>query len=79
MITRMIQEDPAKRPSTNQLLQDLKDDKDMIITELKNTVVVLKKDLHDKNNTIQELEEKIALLKEEVKKHRQISSENTIE
>ncbi|XP_012232268.2 eukaryotic translation initiation factor 2-alpha kinase 1-like isoform X1 [Linepithema humile] len=78
IITQMIQEDPAERPSTNQLLQDLKDDKDMLITELKNTVVGLEKDLHDKNNTIQELEETIALLKEEVKKHRQMPLENTI-
>lgn len=75
----MIQEDPVKRPSTNQLLQDLKDDKDMLITELRNTVVVLEKNLHDKNNTIQELEETIASLKEEVKKHRQISENTKIE
>lgn len=63
----MVQEDPVKRPWTKQLLQSLKKDEDVTITELKDTVGVLKNDIRDKDNTIQELEKKIALLKNEVK------------
>lgn len=69
MVAQMVQEDPIKRPRTEQLLRSLKSDEDVtLITELKDTVVTLKNDIRDKNNTIQELEEKIALLKNEVRK-----------
>lgn len=67
MIIQMVQEDPVKRPWTKQLLQSLKEDEDMTITELKNTVGILKNDILNKDSTIQELEKKIALLKNEVK------------
>ncbi|XP_050445577.1 eukaryotic translation initiation factor 2-alpha kinase 1-like isoform X2 [Cataglyphis hispanica] len=78
MIIQMVQEDPVKRPWTKELLQNLKKDEDMTITELKATVVILENDIHDKDNTIQELKEKIALLKKEVKKLKD-SSEDIIE
>ncbi|KAM0727746.1 Eukaryotic translation initiation factor 2-alpha kinase 1 [Formica fusca] len=68
MIIQMVQEDPVKRPWTKELLQNLKKDEDMTITELKATVVILENDIRDKDNRIQDLEEKIALLKKEVKK-----------
>lgn len=58
LIIQLIQEDPAKRPCTKQLLHDFKEDKNVIISELRN-------DLRDKDNKIQELEEEIALLKQE--------------
>ncbi|KAL6441256.1 hypothetical protein ACFW04_003490 [Cataglyphis niger] len=75
MIIQMVQEDPAKRPWTKELLQNLKKDKDMTITELKATVVILENDIRDKDNTIQELKEKIALLKKEVKKLKDLSED----
>ncbi|CAL1688581.1 unnamed protein product [Lasius platythorax] len=69
MIIQMVQEDPIKRPCTKQLLQNLKEDEDVtLITELKDTVVILKNHIRDKDNTIQELQEEIALLKKEVEK-----------
>lgn len=67
MIIQMVQEDPVKRPWTKQLLQNLKQDEDVTITELQNTVGILKNDILSKDNTIRELEKKIALLKNEVK------------
>lgn len=63
-----MQEDPAKRPSTSQLLQDFNEDKDKLINGLKDTIVILKSDNRDKDNTIQMLQEEIALLKEKVQK-----------
>lgn len=78
MIIQMVQEDPVKRPWTKELLQNLKKDEDMTITELKATVVILENDIRDKDNRIQDLEEKIALLKKEVKKLKD-SSKDIIE
>lgn len=63
-----MQEDPAQRPSTNQLLQDFNNDKDVIINGLRDTIVNLKNDNHVKTNQIQELQEEIVLLKEEIQK-----------
>lgn len=58
MIIRMVQGNPAKRPSANELLQDLEKDKDArMINELKNTI-------RDKNSTIQELQDEITSLRE---------------
>lgn len=64
----MVQEDPTKRPSSSQLLQDFNYDKDMIINGMKDTIENLEHDNRIKDNTIQELQEKIALLKEEIQK-----------
>ncbi|XP_025157575.1 eukaryotic translation initiation factor 2-alpha kinase 1 isoform X4 [Harpegnathos saltator] len=61
LIMQLIQEDPAKRPCTRQLLQDLDKGKDTTITDLQN-------DLLDKDNKIQELQKEMALLKEKVRK-----------
>lgn len=63
----MVQKDPAKRPSTEQLLKDINNDKDIVINELKNTIVNLESANHIKNDTIQQLQEQIALLKKKVK------------
>lgn len=74
----MVQKDPVKRPWPKQLLQSLKKDEDVTIAELRNTVGILQDDIRDKANTIQELEKKIALLKNEVKMLKD-PFENTIE
>lgn len=66
MVKQLVQEDPAERPSTTQLLQDIHNDKDMIINELKDIIVNLKNDNHVKNSTIQKLEEKTVLLEEKI-------------
>ncbi|XP_070165711.1 eukaryotic translation initiation factor 2-alpha kinase 1 isoform X2 [Polyergus mexicanus] len=70
MIIQMVQENPVKRPWTKELLQNLKKDEDMTITELKATIVILENDIRDKDNRIQDLQEEIALLKKEVKKQK---------
>ncbi|XP_072752273.1 eukaryotic translation initiation factor 2-alpha kinase 1 isoform X2 [Anoplolepis gracilipes] len=77
MIIQMVQEDPVKRPCTKQLLENLKRNEDVTITELKDTVVILKNDIRDKNNKIQKLEETLALLKKEVKKLKNPSEHNS--
>ena len=64
----MVRKDPSERPSTNQLLKEFDDDKDVIINGLKDTIVDLKNDNRIKDDTIQELQEEIALLKEKVQK-----------
>lgn len=68
MIKQLVQEDPAKRPSTGQLMQDFNEDKDNLINGLKDTIVTLQNDNHDKDKTIQKLQEEIALLKEKAQK-----------
>lgn len=70
----MVRKDPSERPSTNQLLKEFDDDKDVIINGLKDTIVDLKNDNRIKDNTIQELQEEIVLLKEKVQK---LSPDNT--
>ncbi|XP_020283102.1 eukaryotic translation initiation factor 2-alpha kinase 1-like isoform X1 [Pseudomyrmex gracilis] len=67
IIVQMVQEDPQKRPWTQQLLQDINADKDVTITELKNTVMTLKDDINSKEHEIEKLQSEIALLKEKVK------------
>jgi len=64
----MVRKDPSERPSTNQLLKEFDDDKDVIINGLKDTIVDLKNDNRIKDDTIQGLQEEIALLKEKVQK-----------
>jgi len=64
----MMRKDPSERPSTNQLLKEFDDDKDVIINGLKDTIVDLKNDNRIKDDTIQGLQEEIALLKEKVQK-----------
>ncbi|XP_014469424.1 PREDICTED: eukaryotic translation initiation factor 2-alpha kinase 1-like [Dinoponera quadriceps] len=61
LIIQLIKEDPVKRPCANQLLQDLNEEKDATITELK-------KNLLERDNTIRELQKEIALLKEKCEK-----------
>lgn len=68
MVKQLVQEDPAERPSTSQLLKDFNNDKDVIINGLKDTIVNLENDNHIKDNRIQELQEEIVLLKEEIQK-----------
>ncbi|XP_032689409.1 eukaryotic translation initiation factor 2-alpha kinase 1-like isoform X2 [Odontomachus brunneus] len=71
LIMQLIKEDPVKRPSAKQLLQDLHEEKDITITDLKNNLL-------DKDNTIQELQKEMALLKEKVRKL-EISSKSTVQ
>jgi len=78
MVKQLVQEDPAKRPTTSQLLQDISDDKDVIINGLKNIIVNLAEDNSIKDYTIQELNEEIALLKEKVQKLSIQQTDNTI-
>ncbi|XP_018398888.1 PREDICTED: eukaryotic translation initiation factor 2-alpha kinase 1-like [Cyphomyrmex costatus] len=68
LVKQMVRKDPAERPSTNQLLKEFDDDKDVIINGLKDTIVTLKNNNRIKDDTIQELQEEIALLKEKVQK-----------
>lgn len=63
----MVQEDPQKRPWTQQLLRDINADKDVTITELKNTVMTLKDDINNKEHEIEKLQSEIALLREKLK------------
>ncbi|XP_078042379.1 eukaryotic translation initiation factor 2-alpha kinase 1 isoform X2 [Augochlora pura] len=62
IVSQLVQADPEKRPSTSQLLEDLNEDKDMTIAQLKNTI-------ESKNNTIQTLEDEISKLKAVITKH----------
>ncbi|XP_033333508.1 eukaryotic translation initiation factor 2-alpha kinase 1 isoform X2 [Megalopta genalis] len=62
IVSQLVQADPEKRPSTSQLLQDLNEDKDMTIAQLKSTIVI-------KNNKIQALEDRISRLKALITKH----------
>ncbi|XP_014601221.1 PREDICTED: eukaryotic translation initiation factor 2-alpha kinase 1-like [Polistes canadensis] len=55
IICQLIQEDPNKRPSTDKLLLNLREDKDTVIAQLKDDIV-------EKNMTIKKLEEHIAEL-----------------
>ncbi|XP_035739612.1 eukaryotic translation initiation factor 2-alpha kinase 1-like isoform X2 [Vespa mandarinia] len=55
IICQLIQEDPNKRPSTDELLQNVTEDKDVVIAQLKHDIV-------KKDNTIRELQEKITML-----------------
>ncbi|KAG7208659.1 hypothetical protein KM043_014863 [Ampulex compressa] len=55
LVSRLVQEDPIERPSTSQLLQELNEDKDVIIAQLRQSIT-------DKDNKIRELEEKIVIL-----------------
>ncbi|XP_071553935.1 eukaryotic translation initiation factor 2-alpha kinase 1 isoform X4 [Temnothorax nylanderi] len=66
IVKQLVQENPVKRPSTSQLLQNFNDDKDVIINGLKDTIVNLKNDNRIKDDTIQELQEEIAVLKEKL-------------
>ncbi|KAG5330394.1 E2AK1 kinase, partial [Acromyrmex charruanus] len=68
LVKQMVRKDPSERPSTNQLLKEFDDDKDVIINGLKDTIVDLKNDNRIKDDTIQGLQEEIALLKEKVQK-----------
>ncbi|KYN18182.1 Eukaryotic translation initiation factor 2-alpha kinase 1 [Trachymyrmex cornetzi] len=74
LVKQMVRKDPSERPSTNQLLKEFDDDKDVIINGLKDTIVDLKNDNRIKDDTIQGLQEEIALLKEKVQK---LSPSNT--
>ncbi|XP_046828766.1 eukaryotic translation initiation factor 2-alpha kinase 1-like isoform X2 [Vespa crabro] len=55
IICQLIQKDPNKRPSTDELLQNVTEDKDVVIAKLKHDIV-------KKDNTIRELQEKITML-----------------
>ncbi|KAL2723659.1 eIF-2-alpha kinase GCN2-like isoform X1 [Vespula maculifrons] len=55
IICQLLEEDPDKRPSTDELLQNVTEDKDMIIAQLKDDIV-------KKDNVIKELEERITVL-----------------
>ncbi|XP_003692497.1 eukaryotic translation initiation factor 2-alpha kinase 1-like [Apis florea] len=62
IVSQLVQEDPEKRPSTNQLLQDLNEDKDMMITCLKNDII-------EKEDIIRKLQKKISILENQIVKH----------
>ncbi|XP_036140373.1 eukaryotic translation initiation factor 2-alpha kinase 1 isoform X2 [Monomorium pharaonis] len=66
MVKQLVQEDPINRPSTSQLLQDLNQDKDVIINKLENTIVHLKDDNRTQADQIQMLQQEVALLKEKI-------------
>lgn len=55
IICQLVQEDPNKRPSTDELLQSVTEDKDVLIARLKEDIV-------KKDNTIREMKDKIAML-----------------
>lgn len=62
IVSQLVQEDPEKRPSTNQLLQDLNEDKDIMITCLKNDII-------EKEDIIRKLQKKISILENQIVKH----------
>lgn len=62
VVSQLVQEDPEKRPSTNQLLQDLNEDKDVTIARLKD-------DLAQKDDAIRKLHERILALEEQTAKN----------
>ncbi|XP_039308075.1 eukaryotic translation initiation factor 2-alpha kinase 1 isoform X2 [Solenopsis invicta] len=66
LVKQLVQTNPAKRPSTSQLLQDLNHDKDATINRLKDIIVHLENDNHIKDGKIQDLLQEIALLKEKL-------------
>ncbi|KAK2582511.1 hypothetical protein KPH14_004809 [Odynerus spinipes] len=59
VVSQLVQEDPNKRPSTNELLQYVTEDKDITIANLKDDIV-------KKDNTIHELEKQIAVLQAKI-------------
>lgn len=77
MVKQLVQKDPAKRPTTSQLLKNFSDEKDVIINGLQNIIVDLVEDNCVKDDTIQELNEEIALLKEKVRKLSTQQTDNT--
>ncbi|XP_033195283.1 eukaryotic translation initiation factor 2-alpha kinase 1 isoform X1 [Bombus vancouverensis nearcticus] len=62
IVSQLVQDEPENRPSTNQLLQDLNEDKDMMIARLKI-------DIAKKDDVIQKLQERILILEEQMVKH----------
>ncbi|XP_050574606.1 eukaryotic translation initiation factor 2-alpha kinase 1-like isoform X4 [Bombus affinis] len=62
IVSQLVQEEPENRPSTNQLLQNLNEDKDMMIARLKI-------DIAKKDDVIQKLQERILILEEQMVKH----------
>lgn len=58
---QLIEENPDKRPSAKQLLQDLNEEVDCTIANLTSHLL-------DKDNTIQELQKEVELLREKVRK-----------
>lgn len=67
-VKQLVQKDPTKRPSTEQLLKDINNDNDdIVLNELKKTIMKLESDNYIKDNTIQQLQGQIASLKKKVK------------
>ncbi|CAK9801674.1 Eukaryotic translation initiation factor 2-alpha kinase 1 [Anthophora plagiata] len=62
IVSQLVQEDPEKRPSTNQLLQELNEDKDVTIAQLRNDIV-------GKDDVIKLLQERILMLERYIIKH----------
>ncbi|XP_076642291.1 eukaryotic translation initiation factor 2-alpha kinase 1 isoform X2 [Halictus rubicundus] len=62
IVSQLVQVDSTKRPSTSQLLQDLNEDKDMTIAQLKSEIVA-------KDNTIHVLHERISMLEALITEH----------
>ncbi|XP_026672231.1 eukaryotic translation initiation factor 2-alpha kinase 1-like isoform X2 [Ceratina calcarata] len=62
VVSQLVQIDPKKRPTTNQLLLDLNEDKDTIIARLKN-------DLSERDKLIEVLEDRISRLQQQITKH----------
>ncbi|XP_053979974.1 eukaryotic translation initiation factor 2-alpha kinase 1-like [Hylaeus volcanicus] len=62
IISQLVQTDPEKRPSTSELLQNFNQDKDVMIAQLKSDIV-------DKDNRIEELERRIAMLETQIAKY----------
>ncbi|CAL7948953.1 unnamed protein product [Xylocopa violacea] len=62
IVSQLVQEDPKKRPSTNELLQDLNENKDATIARLRNNIV-------EKDDIIKRLQERISILEELIINH----------
>ncbi|XP_076750522.1 eukaryotic translation initiation factor 2-alpha kinase 1 isoform X2 [Xylocopa sonorina] len=62
IVSQLVQEDPKKRPSTNELLENLNEDKDATITRLRNNIV-------EKDDVIKRLQERISILEEIIINH----------
>ncbi|XP_034948118.1 eukaryotic translation initiation factor 2-alpha kinase 1-like isoform X2 [Chelonus insularis] len=60
MIKALVDKDPARRPSTKELLQNLSEDKDMIIAKLKNDNKKKDEIICKLQHTIKELQDKIS-------------------
>ncbi|XP_076245858.1 eukaryotic translation initiation factor 2-alpha kinase 1 isoform X2 [Calliopsis andreniformis] len=62
IVSQLVQVDAKKRPSTRQLLQNLNEDKDMMIAQLRN-------DIAERDDRIQKLQDRIFMLEAQMNKY----------